>query len=98
MEEKMVKQYQCEFCGKKNYSKGHMRAHEKHCSVENNGWIDKEIKFPPLSNGLKTIRFLVLFQGEVVIGRNSLGELKIDGSNSDFSDKIRYWQPLPKVI
>ena len=33
MKEKTVKQYQCDFCGKKNYSKGHMNTHERHCTM-----------------------------------------------------------------
>ncbi len=33
MKEKMVKQYKCDFCGKKGYSKGHMNKHERHCTM-----------------------------------------------------------------
>lgn len=33
MKVKKVNQYQCEHCGKKNYSAGHMRTHEAHCTM-----------------------------------------------------------------
>lgn len=33
MTKKQVWQYKCDFCGKKNYSGGHMRDHEKHCTA-----------------------------------------------------------------
>jgi hypothetical protein len=33
MKVKKVNQYQCDFCGKKNYSAGHMKSHEKHCTM-----------------------------------------------------------------
>jgi len=33
MKIKTVNQYQCEYCGKKNYSAPHMRKHEKHCTM-----------------------------------------------------------------
>ena len=36
MKVKKVNQYQCEFCGKKQYSVGHMRKHEKHCTMNPN--------------------------------------------------------------
>jgi ferredoxin len=29
----MVYQYQCEYCGKKNYSSFHMNWHEQHCTM-----------------------------------------------------------------
>jgi hypothetical protein len=33
MNKKRVWQYQCEFCGKKNYSAGHMKKHESICTM-----------------------------------------------------------------
>jgi hypothetical protein len=33
MNRKQVWQYQCDFCGKRNLSGGHMKAHEKHCTA-----------------------------------------------------------------
>jgi hypothetical protein len=33
---KAVWQYQCEYCGKKKYSAGHMAKHEKHCTMNPN--------------------------------------------------------------
>ena len=33
MKVKKVNQYQCKYCGKKQYSAGHMRTHEKHCTM-----------------------------------------------------------------
>lgn len=33
---KKVNQYECDFCGKKNYSKGAMNKHEKHCTCNPN--------------------------------------------------------------
>lgn len=33
MLKKKVWQYQCEFCGKKNYSASHMNKHEKRCTM-----------------------------------------------------------------
>jgi hypothetical protein len=33
MQKKKVWQYKCDFCGKKNYSAGHMKSHEKHCTM-----------------------------------------------------------------
>ena len=32
MKTKLVTQYKCDFCSKKNYQAGAMRAHEKHCT------------------------------------------------------------------
>jgi len=32
MIEKLVKQFKCEHCGKKQYAKGSMRVHEAHCT------------------------------------------------------------------
>lgn len=32
MIEKLVRQFKCEYCGKKQYAKGAMRAHEAHCT------------------------------------------------------------------
>ena len=32
MKIKQVNRYTCDFCGKKGYSKGHMRKHELHCT------------------------------------------------------------------
>ena len=32
MKERKTIQYKCDFCGKKGYSKGHMRNHELHCT------------------------------------------------------------------
>lgn len=36
MKVKKVNQYQCDFCGKKNYSAGHMRKHEMRCTKNPN--------------------------------------------------------------
>ena len=36
MKTKTVKQYQCDFCGKKNYSSGHMKRHEISCTSNPN--------------------------------------------------------------
>jgi hypothetical protein len=36
MKIKRVNQYQCEYCGKKNYSAGHMKSHELHCTLNPN--------------------------------------------------------------
>lgn len=33
MHKKRVWQYKCDFCGKKNYSAGHMNSHERHCTM-----------------------------------------------------------------
>lgn len=33
MKRKQVWQYQCDFCGKRNLSGGHMKSHEKHCTA-----------------------------------------------------------------
>jgi hypothetical protein len=33
MKVKTVKQYKCDFCGKKNYQAGAMKSHEKHCTM-----------------------------------------------------------------
>jgi len=72
----------------------------KECAdrFENNGWIDMNTTRPPLSLPMNTVWFLVVFHGECVVARNVVGKIQIQGSNSDFSDEIRYWQPLPKVI
>jgi hypothetical protein len=36
MTSKTVKQYKCDFCGKKNYSASHMIKHEKRCTLNPN--------------------------------------------------------------
>ncbi len=36
MREKLVKRYYCDFCKKTNYSKGTMRSHEEHCTMNLN--------------------------------------------------------------
>jgi hypothetical protein len=33
MKTRQVKQYICDFCGKKGLAAGHMKAHEKHCTM-----------------------------------------------------------------
>ena len=36
MKVKQVNQYKCDFCGKKGYAAGHMKAHEMHCTKNPN--------------------------------------------------------------
>jgi len=36
MQVKKVNQYKCDFCGKKGYSSGHMRSHERYCTMNPN--------------------------------------------------------------
>ena len=45
MNKKKVWQYKCDFCGKKNYSAGHMKSHEKHCTMN----PDRECRMCKLS-------------------------------------------------
>ena len=50
MRVKMVKQYICDFCGKKGLGAGHIKKHEKHCTMN----PDRECRMCVLVSGAQT--------------------------------------------
>jgi len=69
MTRKQVWQYRCDFCGKRGYSSGHMKSHEKSCTAN----PDRECRMHLKLMGAKQDRTARELSGLLAMGKPMYG-------------------------